>query len=49
MIHFQLLGWVAVAAAVIGFVVPGRAGWWLAVLSLRVDVLLGSLNIFRTW
>jgi len=34
MIHFAVLGWGAVAAAVIGFVVPGRAGWWLAVLAL---------------
>jgi hypothetical protein len=22
------------AAAIVGFVVPGRAGWWLAVLAL---------------
>ncbi len=34
MIHFKVLGWAAVAAAVIGFVLPGRAGWWLAVLAL---------------
>jgi hypothetical protein len=34
MIHFAVLGWGAVAAAVIGFVVPGRAGWWLAMLAL---------------
>ena len=34
MIHFKVLGWVALATAVIGFVLPGRAGWWLAVLAL---------------
>ncbi|MGF6487219.1 hypothetical protein [Pseudomonas frederiksbergensis] len=34
MIHFKVLGWTALAAAVIGFVLPGRAGWWLAVLAL---------------
>jgi hypothetical protein len=34
MIHFAILGWSALAAAVIGFVLPGRAGWWLAVAAL---------------
>ena len=34
MIHFKVLGFAALAAAIIGFVVPGRAGWWLAVLAL---------------
>jgi len=34
MIHFGVLGWAALAAAIAGFVVPGRAGWWLAVLAL---------------
>jgi hypothetical protein len=34
MIHFKVLGWAALGAALIGFVVPGRAGWWLAVLAL---------------
>ena len=34
MIHFNVLGFAALAAAVIGFVLPGRAGWWLAVLAL---------------
>ena len=33
MIHFGVLGWAALGAAIIGFVVPGRAGWWLAVLA----------------
>jgi hypothetical protein len=34
MIHFGVLGWGALAAAVIGFVLSGRTGWWLAVLAL---------------
>lgn len=34
LIHFQVMGWVALAAAVIGFLLPGRAGWWLAALAL---------------
>ena len=34
MIHFKVLGFAALAAAIIGFAVPGRAGWWLAVLAL---------------
>jgi len=34
MIHFKIMGWTALAAAIIGFLVPGRAGWSLAVLSL---------------
>ncbi|MDR9750598.1 hypothetical protein RG836_04005 [Pseudomonas sp. SZMC_28357] len=34
MIHFQVLGWAALLTALLSFVVPGRAGWWLAVLAL---------------
>jgi hypothetical protein len=34
MIHFKVLGWAALGTALIGFVLPGRAGWWLAVLAL---------------
>ncbi|MBU6958495.1 hypothetical protein KRR23_12175 [Pseudomonas sp. CVAP len=34
MIHFKVMGGAALAAAVLGFVVQGRAGWWLAVLAL---------------
>jgi hypothetical protein len=34
MIHFKILGWAALGAALLGFVLPGRAGWWLAVLAL---------------
>ncbi|MDT9647068.1 hypothetical protein F6S12_33910, partial [Pseudomonas sp. JV245A] len=32
MIHFKVLGWSAVAVALLGFVMPGRAGWGLGVL-----------------
>ncbi|KIF58799.1 MULTISPECIES: hypothetical protein [Pseudomonas] len=46
LIHFQLLGWAAVAAAVLGFVVPGRAGWWLAVLALVFG--LPALALYNT-
>ncbi|WP_445179250.1 hypothetical protein [Pseudomonas sp. McL0111] len=34
MIHFKVLGWAALGTALLGFVLPGRAGWWLAVLAL---------------
>ncbi|MNZ80722.1 hypothetical protein D3C78_993650 [compost metagenome] len=34
MIHFKVMGWAALAAALAGFFVPGRAGWWLALLAL---------------
>lgn len=34
MIHFRVFGWAALAAAVIGFVVPGRGGWVLALLAM---------------
>ena len=34
MIHFRVLGWAALGLAVLAFVLPRRAGWWLAVLSL---------------
>ncbi|MCX4216945.1 MULTISPECIES: hypothetical protein [Pseudomonas] len=45
-IHFQMLGWAAVTAAVIGFVVPGRAGRWLAVLALMFG--LPALALYNT-
>ncbi|AZZ75137.1 hypothetical protein CCX46_08220 [Pseudomonas sp. RU47] len=38
MIHFKVLGWTALGAALTAFVVPGRAGWWLAVLALVAGV-----------
>ncbi|PRA55854.1 MULTISPECIES: hypothetical protein [Pseudomonas] len=34
LIHFQVMGWAALAAAVLGFLLPGRTGWWLAALAL---------------
>ncbi|QTT90167.1 hypothetical protein [Pseudomonas chlororaphis] len=34
LIHFKVMGWAALAASLIAFVVPGRAGWSLAVLAL---------------
>ncbi|VVQ13066.1 hypothetical protein PS925_03717 [Pseudomonas fluorescens] len=46
MIHFKVLGWTALGAALIGFVVPGRAGWWLAVLALAVGV--PALALYNT-
>jgi len=46
MIHFKVLGWTAMGAALIGFVLPGRAGWWLAVLALTVGV--PALALYNT-
>ncbi|APV41442.1 hypothetical protein SAMN04490185_2723 [Pseudomonas frederiksbergensis] len=46
MIHFKVLGFAALAAAVIGFVLPGRAGWWLAVLALVFG--LPALALYNT-
>ncbi|UST70815.1 hypothetical protein [Pseudomonas moraviensis] len=46
MIHFKVLGWAAVGVALLGFVVPGRAGWWLAVLALVLG--LPALALYNT-
>jgi hypothetical protein len=46
MIHFKVLGWTALGAALIGFIVPGRAGWWLAVLALVFGV--PALALYNT-
>ncbi|MDT6921188.1 hypothetical protein [Pseudomonas atacamensis] len=46
MIHFKVLGWAAVATAVLAFVVPGRAGWSLAVLALVFG--LPALALYNT-
>ena len=46
MIHFKVLGWAALGAALIGFIVPGRAGWWLAVLALVFG--LPALALYNT-
>jgi hypothetical protein len=36
LIHFKVMGWAALAAAIIAFLVPGQAGWRLAVLALLI-------------
>ena len=46
MIHSKVLGWTALGAALIGFVLPGRAGWWLAVLALVFG--LPALALYNT-
>ena len=46
MIHFKVLGWTALGAALTAFVVPGRAGWWLAVLALVFGV--PALALYNT-
>ena len=46
MIHFKVLGWAALGAALVGFVLPGRAGWWLAVLALVFGV--PALALYNT-
>ncbi|WP_085656699.1 hypothetical protein [Pseudomonas sp. B11(2017)] len=46
LIHFKALGWAAVATAVAGFLLPGRAGWWLAVLALAFG--LPALALYNT-
>ncbi|ACO79656.1 hypothetical protein AvCA_35070 [Azotobacter vinelandii CA] len=38
MIHFRLLAWGALAVAVAGFLLPGRAGWRLALAGLCLGV-----------
>ncbi|GAB3394062.1 hypothetical protein [Azotobacter armeniacus] len=38
MIHFRLLAWSALAAALTGFLLPGRAGWGLALLGLCLAI-----------
>ncbi|MCY1287247.1 hypothetical protein D9M70_362350 [compost metagenome] len=34
LIHFRVIAWGALLAALLAFFVPGRAGWGLAVLAL---------------
>ena len=46
MIHFKVLGWAAVGAAVLAFVLPGRTGWRLAVLALVFG--LPALALYNT-
>ncbi|MBA6117342.1 hypothetical protein JET76_24245 [Pseudomonas putida] len=37
-IHFQVMAWAGLGLALLGQVVPGRGGWWLAVLALVFGV-----------
>jgi hypothetical protein len=46
MIHFKVMGYGALAAALIGFVLPGRAGWWLGVLALALG--FPALALYNT-
>ncbi|WP_339453606.1 hypothetical protein [Pseudomonas sp. EA_5y_Pfl2_R50] len=46
MIHFKVLGWAALVAALVGFVLPARTGWWLAVLALVFGV--PALALYNT-
>lgn len=38
LIHFRLLAWSALAAALAGFLLPGRAGWRLALAGLFLAI-----------
>ncbi|MEX5352995.1 hypothetical protein WCE02_16810 [Pseudomonas juntendi] len=33
-IHYQVLGWAALGISLLAQVIPGRGGWWLALLGL---------------
>lgn len=46
MIHFKVLGWAALVTAVLGFFVPGRVGWGLAVLGMVFG--LPALALYNT-
>lgn len=46
MIHFRLMGWAALLAAVLGFVLPGRAGRGLALVALVFG--LPALALYNT-
>ncbi|NBF01379.1 hypothetical protein GV819_03660 [Pseudomonas sp. Fl5BN2] len=46
MIHFKVLGWSALGAALLAFVVPGRAGWGLAVLAVLAGI--PALALYNT-
>nr|BFD40487.1 hypothetical protein FFPRI1PSEUD_19860 [Pseudomonas sp. FFPRI_1] len=46
MIHFKVLGWSAVATALLAFVLPGRLGRCLAVLALLVG--FPALALYNT-
>ena len=46
MIHFKVLGWAALITALLGFVVPGRVGWGLALLGMVFG--LPALALYNT-
>lgn len=51
MIYLGVIGWSALGSALLGFVLPGRAGRWLAVLGLVIGVpglvlYSASLSVF---
>jgi hypothetical protein len=46
LIHFQVLGWSALGAALLAFVLPGRVGWRLAVVALLLG--LPALALYNT-
>ncbi|WP_347904828.1 hypothetical protein [Pseudomonas purpurea] len=46
MIHFKVLGWAGLVTAIVGFVLPGRAGWGLAVLGLVFGI--PALALYNT-
>ncbi len=46
LIHFRVLGWTAVGVAVLGFLLPGRAGRVLAVLALLIG--FPALALYNT-
>lgn len=37
-IHFRILAWLGLGLAVLAFVIPRRAGWWVAVLALVAGI-----------
>ncbi|KPA90918.1 MULTISPECIES: hypothetical protein [Pseudomonas] len=46
LIHFKVLGWTALGAAALAFVLPRRVGWGLAVLALLVG--FPALALYNT-
>lgn len=46
MIHFKVLGWMALISSVLAFILPGRAGWGLAVLGMVFA--LPALALYNT-
>ncbi|SEI13754.1 hypothetical protein NLK61_06065 [Pseudomonas fuscovaginae UPB0736] len=46
LIHFEVLGWAALGAAVLAFMLPRRLGWGLAVLALLIG--FPALALYNT-